>query len=92
LLDNARQCLNTAQTKMDFAAPDGVAVLPGDRTGRWIPEYSMAGYQNEIDTTRQEIEQANPVLFDPARTAQLLCPRDATRRQAVQAELEKNRK
>jgi len=90
MVDNAHQCIDTAQSKMDLAAPPGVAVLPGDRTGRWIPEFDLDAYQDEIDTAKQEIGKADATLFDPARTAKLLCSLDAARRRTIQDELEKN--
>lgn len=90
MIEHARRCVDTARSKMDHVAPDGVAVLPGDGSERWIPEYDLESYQQEIEESEQEISKATTKFqFDPAGTARLLCPEDAARRQAIQTELEK---
>jgi tetratricopeptide (TPR) repeat protein len=90
MTEKTHQCLNIAQSKMELAAQSNVAVLPGDRTGRWIPEYGLDAYQDEIDATKRKIGNVSAASFDPARTAELLCPQDAARRRAIQGELETN--
>jgi hypothetical protein len=89
MAEAARRCIRTAQSKMSFAAPPGVAVLPGDETGRWIPEYDLDEYQDEINETEQELGKAAAFVFDPAATAELLCRGDPVRRLTIQTELEK---
>jgi hypothetical protein len=77
LREEAVRCIEKAQDSMALAVKEDDAVLPDDKSGRWIPEFSMDVYQEEIDRIKDiVIDTPSTPHFDPTRTAQLLAPED----------------
>lgn len=73
-----------------MAVGAGVAVLPGDTTGRWIPEFALEDYEKEIDDAEAQVASApDEATFDPGTTASLLAPAGASVRSELQQTLER---
>ncbi|MFY9622479.1 MAG: hypothetical protein WAQ99_21865 [Pyrinomonadaceae bacterium] len=85
LSDQALRCVERAQDVMSMVAEEGVYVAEDEGRGRWMPETTAESYQLEIDETKALIPLTpSTPCFDPARTAELLAPKDRFHQQTIQ--------
>ena len=88
LPEEARRCLRAGEESLARAAGEDEPVLPGDDTGRWMPELGLDYYRDELAQTAREVERASATPgFDPAATARLLHPDAPALRAAVESRL-----
>jgi tetratricopeptide (TPR) repeat protein len=80
MMNDAARCLGRAQDLMPLVAGDTEAVLPGDPSGRWIAEYPVKEYQDEIDKAQAALHGTRiESTFDPAKSAALLADDESRR-------------
>jgi hypothetical protein len=86
MMNDASRCLRRAQDLMALVAGDNEAVLPGDPSGRWIAEYPVKEYQDEIDKAKATLRGTRiEATFDPAKSAALLAADESRRNQIENA-------
>jgi hypothetical protein len=88
LPEAARRCLQEGEESLARASGEDESVLPGDDSGRWIPEFGLDHYRDELAQTAREVERAAATpAFDPAATARLLHPDASAARAAAETRL-----
>lgn len=88
-LRETKRCLENATCSLDNACQTDEAILPGDTTGRWIPEYGLEFYKARIqEATKRSEEAPHEPVFCLKDTMEVLEIRNESILQILQRDLE----
>jgi hypothetical protein len=78
----AKRCVENAKDSLARGDTSHNAILPGDTSGRWIPEMGMDFYKAQIDeTTKMVGHLPRDPEFTPSKTLELLQVKDEALKQ-----------